>query len=61
MCLVIAAIEEQSSSEYHPKEEQMRRHAEESRPDGSPEPNVRGAMVFMRDALISSYTTGCGS
>ena len=46
MRLVAAAIEEQSSSEYCLKEEQMRRHAEESRPDGPPEPNVRRAMVL---------------
>ena len=54
MRLVAAASDEQSSSEYRPKEEQMRRHAEESKPDGPAEPNVRRAMVFISDALIFS-------
>ena len=50
----MAAIEEHQSDEEYPKEEQSRRHAEASKPEGPTEPKVLKATDLIRSPFMPS-------
>ena len=58
--LTTAAIEEQRSVEKDPNEEQIRRHAEASKPEGLAEPKVLKATDLISAPFMPSYVTKCG-